>query len=269
MEQCFGAENVNVDGEEEFESCTAKDVFGGDAAPILKALPGCNPIQSGPADATKVSGPDCAATAVPVLGGTKTSASLEGSQTISSSAVTSSSQTIASSSAATSLSQTTASSSAATSVQTSASTQSTSEAESYPTGVVNDETSALPSLALSIPNKQLDAMPTSGYDAVKPTPSVADTPKDAAKPSSASVDGVASLSLTPTAAPAGQTDSLVGDHGEQCKAPVYVTVTPTVYVTLGANAISTSCSGNIMSTTVTQMATVTVQAHGGVNYGKF
>jgi hypothetical protein len=65
MKQCFGADNVNDDNDSEFKSCTARSVVfsGEDISPIGK-LPGCNPLQAGPAPATVVTGAGCAATAV-------------------------------------------------------------------------------------------------------------------------------------------------------------------------------------------------------------
>ncbi|KAH9874944.1 hypothetical protein J1614_004432 [Plenodomus biglobosus] len=62
IEHCFGAENVNKDTDAEFETCAAMTALDADAMPVLDKLPGCNAIQSGPADATEASGPECKAT---------------------------------------------------------------------------------------------------------------------------------------------------------------------------------------------------------------
>ncbi|KAF2851060.1 hypothetical protein T440DRAFT_370879, partial [Plenodomus tracheiphilus IPT5] len=69
MEQCFGAENVNKDTDGDFESCAAMTAMDTDATPVLGELPGCNPLQSGPADATVITGPNCDTTASPLPDG--------------------------------------------------------------------------------------------------------------------------------------------------------------------------------------------------------
>ncbi|OAL49925.1 hypothetical protein IQ07DRAFT_475557, partial [Pyrenochaeta sp. DS3sAY3a] len=65
MEKCFGAENVNKNDDPAFKQCSAKDAFENENIPHVDTLPGCNPLQSGPASATVVTGPNCAATAAP------------------------------------------------------------------------------------------------------------------------------------------------------------------------------------------------------------
>lgn len=65
MEQCFGSANVNKDSDESWKSCSAMEAYGGDDGSVLDALPGCNPIQSGPASATSATGAGCTAAAVP------------------------------------------------------------------------------------------------------------------------------------------------------------------------------------------------------------
>ena len=59
MKTCFGADNVNNDNDASFKSCSASPKFGGDDGTVLQKLPGCNPIQSGPAEATLATGTDC------------------------------------------------------------------------------------------------------------------------------------------------------------------------------------------------------------------
>ncbi|KAF2873044.1 hypothetical protein BDV95DRAFT_490444 [Massariosphaeria phaeospora] len=58
MKQCFGADNVNDEGN--WNSCTAGPVYAPDTSAPVDALPGCNPIQAGPAAATPVTGEGCA-----------------------------------------------------------------------------------------------------------------------------------------------------------------------------------------------------------------
>ncbi|KAI1569368.1 WSC domain containing protein [Pyrenophora tritici-repentis] len=57
MEQCFGSANVNKDDNKDWASCSAASPRDNDATSVLDALPGCNPLQYGPASATPVSGP--------------------------------------------------------------------------------------------------------------------------------------------------------------------------------------------------------------------
>ncbi|CAO2651234.1 Nn.00g095310.m01.CDS01 [Neocucurbitaria sp. VM-36] len=244
MEECFGAENVNSNDDADFKTCAATSSYGDDdAAPVFETLPGCNPLQSGPADATVVTGPNCAATAAPAPGGDKTSSSTPKAT------------------------KTPADAASSPAITTSDKVSPTSEADAYSSAVVKDDTDAKPSLTLSLPNKQDEPAPTSSKDEVKPSSTVA-TPKDDAKPTSsptathdAPTSGdLPSLSLTSTAKPADytgspSTGSPTGDE-EECKAPVYVTVTPTVYVT--ASSDSTSCGLGTIYQTVTQIATVTV-----------
>tara|TARA_R110002003_G_scaffold9_32_gene651 strand:- start:12601 stop:14214 length:1614 start_codon:yes stop_codon:yes gene_type:complete len=236
MEQCFGSENVNKNEDPEFKQCSVMGATN-EASSVLDALPGCNPIQSGPADATAVTGPNCAAaTPAPVAGGDKTSSS--------SPAVTPS-------------------------AQASSKAPASSAAEAYSSKVVKDETGAKPSLSfsLNLPNKG-EATPTpaassQGYadvpkDATKPTSSQGptDVPKDATKPTP-SAAAPSSAAVQPSGAPASSNGA--------CKAPVYVTVTPTIYVTAGTN--STACGLGTVTKTLTQTATVTVAPGGGVQYG--
>ncbi|KAF2029022.1 hypothetical protein EK21DRAFT_68461 [Setomelanomma holmii] len=237
IEQCFGAENVNKDDDTAFEQCSVSGGSSADAATVFDTLPGCNPIQSGPADATAVTGPGCGATPAPGTGGAKTSSSAS-------------------------------SPSVTPPAKVSSKAGSSSAADAYSSAVVQDETNTKPSLSLNLPNKG-NATPTptpvtssQAYsdipkDATKPTPSASaepDTPKG-------TVPGVSSAApIKPSGAPSG------GKTGE-CKAPVYVTVTPTVYVTAGTN--STACGLGTVTKTLTQTATVTVEPAGGFQYGSY
>ncbi|KAF2279843.1 uncharacterized protein EI97DRAFT_354426, partial [Westerdykella ornata] len=71
MKQCFGAENVNDDNDAAFTQCSAKPALA-DERGVVQKLPGCNPIQKGPAEATAVTGAGCVAGAT---GGSGDSAS--------------------------------------------------------------------------------------------------------------------------------------------------------------------------------------------------
>ncbi|KAE8853759.1 hypothetical protein HRS9122_00751 [Pyrenophora teres f. teres] len=44
MEQCFGSANINKDDEKDWASCSATSPRDNDAASVLDALPGCNPL---------------------------------------------------------------------------------------------------------------------------------------------------------------------------------------------------------------------------------
>jgi hypothetical protein len=254
MEQCFGAENVNKDGDAAFEQCAVSGKASTEVSAILKALPGCNPIQSGPTDATPATGAGCAA--VPVSGGDKSSAmasSAGASKTpVASSAVASPS----------------AKASSVADTYTSAKASSAAAAYSSKPFIDADAaTDAKPSLTLSLPNKgvgnaasptpaaasqQYNAGASSGKGAANPTASASANPNtpDAALPS---------LSLATTAAASKPTNVA----GEECKAPVYVTITPTVYVTAGANVngTSTSCDSATVTKTMKQQVTVTIGSY--------
>ncbi|KAH7359895.1 hypothetical protein BKA66DRAFT_471829 [Pyrenochaeta sp. MPI-SDFR-AT-0127] len=244
MEECFGAENVNKDNDVDFQDCAAMNVYGNDDEPVLETLPGCNPIQSGPADATVVTGPNCAATAEPA-----------------------DDMTYASSSEMP--------------VVTPAPEQAekpspTSEADSYSSEAVKDNTDAVPSLYLSLPNKQGEPAATSDSDEYRPAPT---SNKGSAPPTSTvakpthdalTYDAFPTVSLGTTAKPAGSTGKPAPDFpsgDEDCKPPVYLTVTPTIYVTAGSN--TTSCDLGTIHKTITQTATVTVTAYDGVDYGSY
>ncbi|KAG9197802.1 hypothetical protein G6514_001027 [Epicoccum nigrum] len=61
MKQCFGAENVNESSDSNWDQCAADTTVSN---AIFDKLPGCNPVQSGPARASVASGAGCSATAV-------------------------------------------------------------------------------------------------------------------------------------------------------------------------------------------------------------
>ncbi|KAH7398738.1 hypothetical protein DE146DRAFT_613414 [Phaeosphaeria sp. MPI-PUGE-AT-0046c] len=246
MEQCFGSANVNKDGSD-WNNCrvtgTAEE---GEGARVVETLPGCNPIQSGPADATAVTGAGCAATAMPGSGDSKPSASSGAAGVSKTSAVYSPIVTP--------------------SAKASSPAEGSKPASSK---VVKDD--ANPSVAYSIPNKGYDkptpvaVVSSKGYgDNTVPAGGKA-TPSPAPKPVGG--DNLPSLSLATTPAVTKPTGSPASPADEDCKAPVYVTITPTVYVTAGANSNTTSCDLGTVTKTMTEIATVTVQPAGGVEYG--
>jgi hypothetical protein len=258
--QCFGAANVNVE-DDEWQKCSMMDTSStSEAAAFVETLPGCNPLQYGPADATPVSGPGCAATAAPVVVGDKSSSAIGATKTpaISSFAAT----------------RTEKSSTKSEAIPTK-NVSSESKAETYPASskAVKDDSNAYPSLTLSFPNKGNDKAPTATPAAASSQP-YGNGDKDAAKPTPNDV--LPSLALATPAASKPTTPSGSGsgaeEEDEECKAPVYVTVTPTVYVTAGSaaeGAEATSCDLGTVTKTTTEIATVTVPAAGGFEYGSY
>jgi hypothetical protein len=61
IEQCFGSANVNRDSDSAFQQCNVVAADAAEAAKRVDTLPGCNPLQKGPADAVHQNGPDCVA----------------------------------------------------------------------------------------------------------------------------------------------------------------------------------------------------------------
>ncbi|KAH7116900.1 hypothetical protein B0J11DRAFT_103716 [Dendryphion nanum] len=129
--------------------------------------------------------------------------------------------------------------------------------------------SALPSLSISLAGKK-DAYKTpDNYEIATPTLASSATPVTTPLPVSLGPNPSLGLvfsdeatnppssKLLPTASP-----SKIGE----CKAPVYVTVTPTVYVTAGAVANTTSCDYGTVTTTTTNTVTVTVAAGGSYRH---
>ncbi|KAF1944220.1 hypothetical protein EJ02DRAFT_442737 [Clathrospora elynae] len=260
MKQCFGAENVNDDSDPAWASCSAPVAYGSnDAATVLKALPGCNPIQSGPAAATTATGPGC--TAAAAAGGIKVSASsaVAAIKTPIADVLSAASSVVSSLVASVALPAATTPASMSSHSHNHHKSKASSSSHAFA-----DAASALPSMALSILHKEADT-PTGGYEAVKPTPTAA-TPEDATKPSPAAssqydapADDLPPMSLASTAVPADATGSPSSGDTEDCKAPVYVTVTPTVYITKNV-ADATSCGAGTIYKTLTETATITVGA---------
>ncbi|KAF2740989.1 hypothetical protein EJ04DRAFT_454336 [Polyplosphaeria fusca] len=237
MKECFGAENVNDDGDAGFKSCAASPLFGGDDKSPLDKLPGCNPLQSGPALATPVTGAGCAATGG--AGAPKTSAAAGNTGAPSSA------------SSATSIAKTTAAPAA-------------SSAES------EDASTDAASLSFSMPNKQEGSV-SGGYDFATTSAAAAAsssslvfddtaTKTDIVLPSGGGSYELPSSAAT-TASPA-ESGSPGGPGGDECKTPVYVTITPTITVTAGAVGNTTACDFGTITKTVTNTATVTVSEGG-------
>jgi hypothetical protein len=238
MEQCFGKANVNVDDTVEWEQCSGMDSTStGEAAAVVETLPGCNPIQSGPADATAVSGPGCSATAAPPVGGGNKSSSSTGATKT----------PVVFSPAATPTEK----------------ASSKSEAGSYASSsqAVEEDASTYPS---PTPNKVSDKTPDATQTAAS-SQQYGNGDKQAAKPTPNDV--LPSLVLVSTPA-ASKPTAPAGGEDESCKEPVYVTVTPTVYVTAGS--VATSCNSSTVTMTTTEIATITVPAAaGGIGHGSY
>ncbi|KAF2190764.1 hypothetical protein K469DRAFT_558633 [Zopfia rhizophila CBS 207.26] len=264
MKTCFGAENVNEDDDPEFKSCQAKAEFPGDDKSPLDKLPGCNPVQNGPADATQASGEGCAAT--PIASGKASSVAL----TKSSAAVTSAAKS-------------TGASKSTGVLKADISISLVGKQEGYGSeGYGNaPATSALPVSGGYGDGPETTPAVSEGYSREPRTTSrgVSDggslglifsdeatnppSTKSLIPISTSGYGQTSSFILKPshatTASPA-QSTSPAGE--EDCKAPVYITITPTVYVTADAVGNVTSCDENTVYTTVTNTATVTVPAGG-------
>lgn len=253
METCFGTENVNDDSDADFKSCSATPEFPGDDGTHFTTLPGCNPIQSGPADATKVTGAGCSATAISASGAASAAAS---SIVTSSVAVSPASASVAYSSIASPSSvgamAVTLSSAAAPSAPIV--TSSAGNNGGYGVASSNAATSvAAGSTAVS------SSAPESESVAAGSTPYVSYAESYA--PSSAvvgasSIEAVASsIQTSGSLAALSSAFTLPSSEVAACGPPITVTFTPTVYVT----ASPETCSATVY-TTVTNTATVTVPA---------
>jgi len=249
METCFGSANVNKNDDPAFKSCGVTSANSDEAAKFVKTLPGCNPLTSGPVDAVPQTGGDCGA--APVAGGGDADVPAPSKSPAASYAVSSA----------------VASSKAAVSSKAAESSVDKDDAKPSPISLpIKHDVDPTPagSEAYGAPTpSSVKATPAasehygSGFSATKPTPS-------AGNPAIPADGDVPSLTLAPgkpTGTPAGE---------EDCKAPVYVTVTPTIYVTLGANnANVTSCGPATVTTTVKEVFTVTVSAAAGVGSGSY
>jgi hypothetical protein len=251
MEQCFGKANVNVDDTVEWEQCSGtSSTSTGEAAAVVETLPGCNPLQYGPADATPVSGPGCAATAASLVGGGAKSSSATGAT-----------KTPAVSSPAASPTEKASSKPGAGTYPSSF--KSNAEIQPASSKAVEEDASIYPTPTLSLPNKGSHTKPTAVPSAVPSLP-YGNGDKEAAKPSPNDV--LPSLILASTPVASKPTAPAEGKE-EECRAPVTVTITPTVYVTVGS--VATSCNSGTVTMTTTEIATITVPAAGGIGYGSY
>jgi hypothetical protein len=221
MKACFGADNVNDDQDAAFQSCAASPLYGGDEAIFLQKLPGCNPVQYGPALATQASGEGCdvaAATAVSIVPDAVSSIASSVLAPVSSILDVVNSVMAA---AATSTSVTSAKSS---SIRTR-----------------SRRSSALQSISL----RKAQIENAEGYGGATLVRTLT------------ALDSSSVALCTPTAISGGGSLGLVFDGlataTDDCKAVVTITVTPTITVTVSAGA-------NASTTTVTDITTVTIPA---------
>lgn len=136
----------------------------------------------------------------------------------------------------------------------------------------NKANSAFPSISIGLANKQEAYKTPDNYGAV--TPTLATSASASSTPTTTlpvSLGPNPSLGLIfsdeATNPPASKLLPTVSpSKGGQCKAPVYVTVTPTLYVTAGAVVSSTKCDYGTVTTTSTNTVTVTVSVSGGYKH---
>lgn len=239
MKQCFGSANVNDEGDADFKQCAAST---SDAETKVEKLPGCNPIQSGPARATVVSGAGCDA-AYPVASATSAIASKVSSVA---SGVASAIESAYSDTFSTTVP-------AGASVTASISLANKGYAngddfDSYPTG----EPSSTPLAASSAPYPF-----PSGNSTVAPTATGSYSFSTAVSSKSRHGHNHSKFHSSKTSAvPAGNTgypaEAEAASSSCTSKAPVTVTYTPTVTVTAQSAALNST-------TTLTVTSTVTVQ----------
>jgi len=265
LEAYFGKDNVNRNEDPAFLACNVAGTA--DAAPVLQKLPGCNPMQSGPGRATAVTGAGCSATAVPAPSGNDTTpvySAVSSMASVASSAASSVASVVASAASS-------AAYAASSAVVASSGKVVNTRTGRWPRPSASATSSdANPMISMSLPNKQ-------ATDAYGPT-SVAVSATAIPIPSSLgysalpymSNSGSAVLpimSLASSAVPVAGVSSGVPSGGADCAAPVTVTFTPTVYVTLGANSTSCASSAPTVTKTLTQIATITVDASAsGMGY---
>ncbi|KAF2808864.1 uncharacterized protein BDZ99DRAFT_463723 [Mytilinidion resinicola] len=284
----FGEENVNQDGSADFDACFATPEFPGDDVEFLEKLPGCNPLQYGPALATAVTGAGCSATAISTPKATYASAatSLVVVSTVSSSAassVVSSAVSSVSSSSASSVADTSAVYTS-TSVQAAdvSSTESpaklslslpgkgvseattTSEGAAYSTGsasfVFLSETGSAPASETTVAAVLSGVVPGGPEVPYSASSLAVASETTAAAVGSSAVPGGPEVPYSASSFAAVSTAAAVPTSPSEsgCKAPVYVTITPTVYVTAGAVGTGGCAGKQTVYTTVTNTETVTV-----------
>lgn len=256
MKQCFGADNVNDDGDANFKQCAAPV---SDATTKFEKLPGCNPIQAGPARASVVTGAGCDATAA-----------------VSASSVVASATSSAASAASSARASVTASSakgaSSSVSVDVSISIPNKGYAgDGYPTA---NDASSTPAAASSTPAAESSApfpYPV-GNSTVAPTAtgSYSYSVGSSRKPHGHNHSKFHSKS---SAVPAGNTgypatpSDVSGNDAEADKsscttqAPVTVTYTPTVTVSAQSTAVNSTTTLTLTSY-ITLQQTVSATASG-------
>jgi len=226
----FGAAQVNSGTE--WDSCTATNEYPGEDLEFMSTLPGCNPLQYGPAAATAVTGEGCAAAPKPSATAARASTSAA--------AVSSAISSVASSAV--------------------------DAASSYLSKATSILAAASPSAtfpSISLPDKPVEGVSTSAPVAASSSSFVFLSEAGASTVATASsyvaVSSAAELPIPSSSAGsefnAATTIPASSPSEGACKAPVYVTITPTVTVTAGSTG--GSC-GETIYRTVTNTATVTV-----------
>ncbi|KAF2497510.1 hypothetical protein BU16DRAFT_525162 [Lophium mytilinum] len=308
----FGEENVNSD-DSNYENCFATPEFPGDDIEFMEKLPGCNPLQYGPALATAVTGAGYSATAIstPKPSYVSAATSLAAASSVVSSAASSASSAVSSkvdTSAA--YSSTSVQAADVSSTETYAGfslslpgkgvgeATATSEGAAYSTGsasfVFLSEASSAPAGETTVAAVKSSAVPggpevpySASSPAVASETSVAavkssavpggpEVPYSASSPAVASETSVAAVVSSPVASSPGapngasslaavSTAAAVPTSPSEggCKAPVYVTITPTVHVTAGAVGTGACGGKQTIYTTVTNTETVTVGPGAG------
>ena len=261
MKTCFGADQVNEDSDASFKQCSATPSFPGEDTTPTEKLPGCNPIQSGPADATAASGAGCTAAASAVVSASKAT----------------STSAVASVTSAAKISAAKSSAAASAKAQDISSQASHAPLSVSLAGKGNDNEngygSATPSSVHYSANPSTDSAPYATSPAVVSSPYSAP-----ATPTTVGVSDAGSLGLVfsdeatnwPSSKlaqfstmPELATTPIPTNAPETCKEQTTITITPTVYLTSGAKAETTGCAGEpTVYHTVKQVTTVTVSAGG-------
>ncbi|KAJ4335047.1 hypothetical protein N0V87_006437 [Didymella glomerata] len=257
MKQCFGSENVNDDDDSNFKQCAASTSV---TETKIEKLPGCNPVQSGPARATVASGAGCDAT-YPVASVTSAIASKASSVASGVASLVESAYSDIFSTTVPAGASVTASAYASSAAKSSSAAVSVSLAnkgyangdgyDSYPTGEASSTPLAASSVSAPYPFP-------SGNSTIAPTATGAYSFSTAVSSKSRHGHNHSKFHSSKTSAvPAGNTGypTEAEDTSSSCtsKAPVTVTYTPTVTVTAQSSAALNS------TTTLTRTSTVTVQ----------
>lgn len=231
LKVCFGDENINENDDPEFASCSPLNVdFPFDDKSPLEKLPGCNPIQEGPADATVASGDGCDATPAPSSGKPSSTAP-----------ATSAQATSQTSSAGQSYGFSAIESEASSTEQLSSAAPSSTQATE------SSVTDAPISLSISLPGK---AVVSTG--SAPASSSAVKAVESSVKPTDSFTLAASSAA---TATPVSSAIAVPSGNDEVCLGPTTITITPTVTVTAGEE----QCVPTVF-TTVTNTATVTIVA---------